>query len=125
MTPPPRVIPDRCQVWHLDFVEAVQGEGKGPHPYLVLSPKIFNASGYVIACLITTENRAPQDLQHLTLAIEAETVSGGALVGFIHASTIHTLSWQKRRGTHWATLTDDAVTNVLNSFLRLIVPELT
>lgn len=106
-------IPDRGDIYWLDFNPQVGREQAGRRPALVLSPKSYNARiGLALMCPITSQIKG--------YPFEVELRGPGKIRGAILADHLKSLDWRSRKPVFAERAPDDAVSHTLAKLKTLL-----
>jgi len=107
-------IPDRGDIVWLSFDPQKGHEQSGRRPALILSPMSYNARvGLAICCPITSQVKG--------YPFEVNIPEGTPLQGVILSDQIKSLDWRARKADLIAVLDEDALQDVLQKLLTLLV----
>lgn len=107
-----KYVPDRGDIVWLDFNPQTGKEQAGLRPALVLSGKIYNRTGLMIACPITSKVKGyPFEI----------LVSTGKITGAVLADHIKNQDWQARKIRFITKAPKDVQNRVFDSVLALLM----
>ncbi|MHB0818981.1 type II toxin-antitoxin system PemK/MazF family toxin [Stutzerimonas stutzeri] len=114
----PPSVPDRGEIWHLNFDPSTGREMLGEHYCLVLSKREFNDSfGLALVCPVS-QGRA-EDARDQGFLV---TLMGAAAntQGNIHSHQVRTLDWRARKASFKEKAPADIVQQVLDCVAALL-----
>ena len=104
-------IPERGDIFHLDFDPAAGTEMKGGHFALALSPKSFNrATGLVFSCPISQGTAAAARSSGMISTLSG---AGTETQGNVHCHQLKSLDWKIRRASFREKVPDFVLEDVL------------
>ncbi len=113
--PAPNFVPDRGDVVKVPLDPTRGHEQSGSRPALVLSPQEYNRrTGMAVVCSVTNKGKG--------YPFEVQIPPGLAVTGVILSDQIRSLDWVARQATHFATLDEETVNQVVGLILSLIDP---
>lgn len=101
-----RAIPDKGDIVYLNFSPQSGHEQAGHRPALVLSPKQFNKSVFLIACPITSQVKG--------YPFEVEIPKGLPIQGVILVDQLRSVDWRSRGLKIKCQAPDDVVQDCLD-----------
>lgn len=113
----PPSVPNRGEIWHLQFDPSTGREMIGDHFCLVLSKREFNEMGLALVCPISqgASNVARNQGFLVTLMGEGTDTQGN-----VHGHQVRTLDWRARRAA-FKEKAPDSVTNYVLSLVGAIL----
>ena len=90
-------VPDRGEIWHLNFDPASGKEMLGEHYCLVLSKREFNeAFGLALVCPVSQGQAGSARDQGFLVRLMG---SGAVTQGNVHSHQVRTLDWRSRKAS--------------------------
>lgn len=109
----PMRVPDRGDIFWIDFNPQAGREQAGRRPALILSPKAYNArAGLALACPITSQAKG--------YPFEVPLGESGKIRGVVLADHLKSLDWRSRKPLFAERAADDAVVHTLAKLKTLL-----
>ena len=109
-------IPDRGEVWWLEFRPQSGREKSGRRPAAILSPRSYNGKvGLAVCCPLTTRVKG--------YPFEVALPEGLAAHGVVLADQVKSLDWKSRQAEYLGKLPEAVLEEILAKIGALLGPE--
>lgn len=113
----PPSVPNRGEIWHLQFDPSTGKEMIGKHFCLVLSKREFNEMGLALVCPISQGASTAARNQGFLVTLMGE---GTDIQGNVHSHQVRTLDWRARQAA-FKEKAPESVTNYVISLIAAIL----
>lgn len=117
-----RRIPQKGEIWHVNGDPVEGKEFKGPHYYLVISPKELVAALGTAVCVPITSGGGAARSQSVTVWLDGDSTESGKVTGVALCYQLRSLDLTARKATYSTKVAPHIMDEILSMVVDLIDP---
>jgi mRNA interferase ChpB len=117
-----RRSPDKGQIWHVDGGPVEGREFRGPHYYLVISPRELTDALGTTLCVPVTSGGAASRSQGVTVYLDGDSTDTGKVTGVAMCYQLRSLDLTARHATYTCTVEPHILDEIISLVVDLIDP---
>ncbi|KGT86868.1 growth inhibitor PemK [Erwinia typographi] len=117
-----RRVPQKGEIWHINGDPVEGREFRGPHYYLVISPRELVAALGTAVCIPVTSGGAAGRSRAVTVYLDGDSTDTGNVTGVALCYQLRSLDLSARRATYAAKVEPHIMDEILSVVVDLIDP---
>lgn len=115
-------VPQKGDIWHINGDPVSGREFKGPHYYLVISPRELVAALGTAVCIPVTSGGSAARSQAVTVYLDGDSTDTGKVTGVALCYQLRSLDLSARKATYTAKVEPHIMDEILSVVVDLIDP---
>ncbi|MEN4757765.1 type II toxin-antitoxin system PemK/MazF family toxin [Pantoea agglomerans] len=117
-----RKVPQKGEIWHVNGDPVEGREFRGPHYYLVISPRELVAALGTAVCVPVTSGGAAARSKAVTVYLDGDSTDNGKVTGVALCYQLRSLDLTARRASYTAKVEPHIMDEILSMVVDLIDP---
>ncbi|EOS93549.1 type II toxin-antitoxin system PemK/MazF family toxin [Erwinia tracheiphila] len=117
-----RRVPQKGEIWHVNGDPVEGREFRGPHYYLVISPRELVAALGTAVCIPVTSGGGAARSQAVTVCLDGNSTDNGRVTGVALCYQLRSLDLTARKASYAARVAPHIMDEIISMVIDLIDP---